>query len=114
MACAADDRSTCTGATPSCDDAGNTETCAVGPIGSNCTITVVLGDGTTHDVAVTVGVDNTDFCHNVTTVVSPANDDFASATCAPPNPMFGDEGLVDGSHATDASNDDGATDAPLD
>jgi hypothetical protein len=50
----------------------------------DCTITAVLGDGTTHAVDVVVGIGSNDqiHCAKSFTVVSPTSDpDFTSSTC---------------------------------
>jgi hypothetical protein len=80
---------TCAGSATSCDPAPPSvgafgSTCKVTRIGADCTVTVTLGDGTSHTVPVTVGPGG-GRCANMVVVVSPATPvDLASATCALP------------------------------
>jgi len=95
---------TCAGAGTSSCGSG---TCSVGPIVSSCSISVVLGDGTTQTIAVTVGQSPDGRCAS-SVVVSPRDgfQSFSSATCHAP---FGPEAGVDASNDGDASSD---ADAP--
>ena len=72
---------TCLGGLPSCTVSPEFSTCSVVPATSKCAIRVMLGDGTTHDVAVT-----DDKC------VAPGFVSFLSATCVAPaaDAGFGD------------------------
>ncbi len=70
---------TCTGATSQC----SARTCSIGPIASDCTVTVVLGDGTSHPIDVTVMSNaGNAFCSAQTvSVASPDFTDLSSASC---------------------------------
>ena len=71
--------STCTGATPTCSG-GN---CSVGPITSACTISVVLGDGTTHTISAAVA-EGLAFCAKGQLSATPESVNLTSASCAGP------------------------------
>ncbi len=97
---------TCTGAPARCDesiDAGASAWCQIGsfddPVTKDCTVSVVLGDGTRHDMNVNVAPSGVPDCS--TAFYTPAS--FYSTTCRPPEPSA-DAG-------SDASGDAGATDA---
>jgi hypothetical protein len=87
--------STCSDGIPTCTKTGKTFTsCTIVPK-SDCSIVVMLGDGTTQTVAV-----------KVNRCVSPGFVSFASSTCvAPPKPL--DAGL----DASDANVDETGSDA---
>jgi hypothetical protein len=74
--------------------------CLVGPVTSSCAISVLLGDGTKHDVAVTVGSDPR--CPGV--VVQSTSQTYF-ATCVAAVPEAGAEGAADASTDADASRD---------
>ncbi len=59
------------------------------PVTTNCTITAVLGDGTTQSIHVTIGPDHGTDCQ-VGVVAIDNGPDFTSLTCEPPLPHFGD------------------------
>ena len=67
---------TCAGATKTCSPSGVGFLCTFAPVESSCTITVVVKDGTTHDVNVTV-TSTSATCPNP----SPNYQSFASPTC---------------------------------
>jgi hypothetical protein len=71
--------STCTGA--NIDRSSDDTRATIQPIQSSCTITAKLGDGTTHQVDVTVGPIQSGFCKDVIGVTSDNGADFTSATC---------------------------------
>jgi hypothetical protein len=75
--------SDCASATASIS--GNGTDATIGPIGADCTITAVLGNGQTQIIHVTVGVAHDAFCNGVTGVTSMDNGpDFTSPTCKAP------------------------------
>ena len=80
---------TCLGGLPACASADGSvfTSCSVVPTTDQCTISVMLGDGTQH----TVPVDGKG-------CVSPGFVDFASSTCVPPR-------ASDGGPVADATND---------
>lgn len=69
--------STCAGATSTCSG----DSCSVGPIASACTISVVLGDGTTHAVSVTAEQGDA-FCAKGQLSASPESVNLSSTSCA--------------------------------
>jgi hypothetical protein len=100
---------TCTGPTPNCTSG----TCVVGPVMLDCAISVVTGDGMTHNVS--VGVQHDDSCGKYIVTQPMGQVSFASATC-----VLSDAG-VDADTGVDASSDapsetgdanDSATDSP--
>jgi hypothetical protein len=84
---------TCTGGPGACESFANGTSCSIGPVTSDCTVTVVLGDGTTHDVSVTVAAASG--C--TVDVVTDPSQGFASPTCTTPD--------TDVDAASDAAND---------
>jgi hypothetical protein len=73
---------TCSGGPAACQSFTNGTSCSIGPVTGNCTVTVMLGDGTTHDVSVTVA--ETAPCGSVDVVTNPSQG-FASPTCVVPD-----------------------------
>jgi len=85
---------TCAGGPARCEDSG-AEYCGIGPVTSDCGVTVTLGDETTHTFPVTVGPDRC--AGNSLIVTSPG---VINLTCAPT-----DAGPDADAAANDASSD---------
>jgi hypothetical protein len=85
---------------PSCTDERLAEVDVSAGGDQRCTVSVTLGDGTEHDVALTVVGDNFACPAEVMASVS----DFTSATCA----LANDAGVGDGGLANDAGASDAA------
>ncbi len=90
---------TCAGASATCTD----KPCSVVPISGNCNVVVVLGNGTSHTIAVTV---STCPFGNNTLVPSPESTDLSSTTCSASDAglLFGDGSAADAT-STDAAQD---------
>jgi len=87
---------TCAGVTPTC--ASDQGSCSIGPITSNCTVAVVLGDHTSHTVTVTVS--RCGYGTN-TLIASPEFTDLTSTTCK----ALPDSGVTFGDGGSDAGQD---------
>ena len=94
----------CPAPTMSCDPKPMAA-CTVGPVTADCSVTVVLGDGTSHTFPVTV--DEKQGCIGKV-IVSP-EPSFYSSTCQPPAPTF--DASPDANDASDAMPLDAADDA---
>jgi hypothetical protein len=75
---------TCAGGPPDCFTQDTEGFCDLGTVMSNCTVSVVLGDGTSHDFSITVAQSSDPACNGQLVVTSLAPN-FTSPTCMPPD-----------------------------
>ncbi len=105
---------TCSDAAPTCWTEGTEGFCDIGQVTGDCTVSVVLGDGTKHDFSITLGPSTDPQCNGAYVVTSSAPD-FTSATCgadAAADAAATDAAEADAAPAADAdaASADGATD----